>query len=501
MPRPKNPDPKLKFRKARYDKNGKLESRGYWFVYDDGRQVTHDLAWGFDLRGLGEGDREAAEGARRVYIAKKYAEDLTSGPPKHTPAWQMPIADVLAYYSVETEPRYLPTNENPRGKRKQHRDFLNRIEALLEFWGAKMVSEINKKSCKAYAARHTPSTALRHLQDLSAAVHLAMDDEEMEQAVVSFWYPPAPKSRFRFFTRSQLAEFVWTAYRKRGTYTHSGKRSRPENRGKTVVTNARPRRHVARFALFGAATGTRKDRMEQTTFVKMEGHPWIDLENGIYYRSWDKEMVPDNKRANPLRLPDRILAHCRRWHRMGAIYLIERPTTKGGNKEPEPIENSYFRHLKEMIPDDAERKGLNIHALKHTCATWLCVAGVPMHEIADYLSTDERTIRRVYGQNHPDHHGGVGEAMTRGTAGRPRSRRQKEGSPQRQTTSNSPAVAAEARQGIRDLLDVADAPSMAFTVLDGTPDAGLVVLREQVKRAARSKNWGEVLGVGEAAEA
>lgn len=206
-------------------------------------------------------------------------------------------------------------------------------------------------------------------------------------------------------------------------------------------------------------------------------------------------MVPDNKRADPLRLPDRILAHCRRWHLMGAIYLIERPTKKGGNKEPEPIENSFFRHLREMIPDKAERKGLNIHALKHTCATWLCVAGVPMHEIADYLSTDEQTIRRVYGQNHPDHHGGVGEAVTTGRAGRPRSRRHKQAAPQRQTAANSPAVAVEARQGIRDLLDIAGAPHLAFTILDGTPDAGLVPLREQVKRAARSGDWNEVLGV------
>ncbi len=217
---------------------------------------------------------------------------------------------------------------------------------------------------------------------------------------------------------SQLAKFVWTAYRKKGTYTHSGKRARPENRGKTVFTNARPRRHVARLALFGASTGTRKERMERTTFVKMHGHPWIDLDSGIYDRAWDGEMVPDNKRADPLRLPDRILAHCRRWHRMGAMYLIERPTKKEGNKPPEPIENSFFRHLREMIPDKAERKGLNIHALKHTCATWLCVAGVPMHEIADYLSTDQQTIKEVYFQEFLPDHGGVVE-RSMGHAGRP----------------------------------------------------------------------------------
>ena len=406
---------------------------------------------------------------------------LTRGPVFVCTSPGSPVADDLGDRVVEVA----FAGPHPSGLPGTHIDRLAPVGA----------SEINKKSCKAYAKDRAQTTALRCLQDLAAAVHLAMDDEEIEQSVVTFWYPEAPKSRFRFFTRSQLAKFVWTAYRKKGTYTHSGKRARPENRGKTVFTNARPRRHVARLALFGASTGTRKERMERTTFVKMHGHPWIDLDSGIYYRSWDGEMVPDNKRADPLRLPDRILAHCRRWHRMGAIYLIERPTKKEGNKPPEPIENSFFRHLREMIPDKAERKGLNIHALKHTCATWLCVAGVPMHEIADYLSTDQQTIRRVYGQNHPDHHGGVGEALTTGRAGRPRSRRHKEAAPQRQTAANNPAVAAEVRLGIRDLMEFAQAPYVAFAILDGTPDAGLAALREQVKRAAHARNWDEVLGV------
>jgi len=495
MPRPKNSDPKLKLYKARYDKAGKLKSKAYWYIYDEGRQITHDPEYGFDLRGIGETDVVAAEAARRVYVAKKYAEELSKGPPKHTPAWQMPIADVLAYYSSETAPRYEPSAESPRGKPKQHRDFLGRIEDLLDFWGGKMVSDINKKSCKEYAKDRAQTTALRCLQDLRAAVNLAMDDEQMEETVVKFWYPAAPKARFRFFTRDQMAQFVWTAYRKRGTYTHSGKRSRPENRGKTVFTKARPRRHVARLTLFGAYTGTRKERMERTTFVKMDGHPWIDLENGVYYRSWDREMVPDNKRAEPIQLPSRILGHCRRWHRMGAIYLIERPTKKAGNKPPEPVENAFFRHLREMIPDKAERKGLNIHALKHTCATWLCVAGEPMSEIADYLSTDEKTIKKHYGHHHPDHHGGIGEAFTTGRAGRPRSRRHKEAAPQRQSAATNPVVAAEVRHGIRDLMEIADAPYLAFAILDGTPDSELAALREQVKRAARAGAWGEVLGV------
>lgn len=105
------------------------------------------------------------------------------------------------------------------------------------------------------------------------------------------------------------------------------------------------------------------------------------------------------------------------------------------------------------------------------------------------LDPAERMIRKVYGQNHPDHHGGVGEPLTTGCAGRPRSRRHKEGPAPRQTAANNPAVAAEVCQGIMDLMDIAGAPGLAFAILDGTPDAGLTSLREQVKRAARSADW------------
>jgi hypothetical protein len=398
---------------------------------------------------------------------------------------------VLAHYSLETTPRYEPTEDGP-GKPKQLRDFLKRMDALLDFWGDKLVGQIAKKTCREFAKLHAQSTARRLLEDLRAAVELSIADEIMAEHRVNFDIPAPNPARFRYFNRSQMAKLVWTAYRMRGSYTYSGKRARAENRGKTVVTSARPRRHIARLALFGAYTGTRKERMERTAFVRIEGHPFVDLETGIYYRSWDKEMVPDNKRADPIRLPDRLLAHCRRWHRMGATFLCEIPAKDGKAKPAGSTAGAFFRHLREIIPDPAERKGLNIHALKHTAATWLCVAGEPMSEIADYLSTDEKTIKKHYGHHHPDHQEGIGAAFTKGNAGRPRSRRA--AAPQPVSSHLNPAVATEARRAVRDMLEIADAPVAAFAVADSTPDADLAVLREQVKRAARSGDWQAVLG-------
>src|SRR5690606_673861 len=194
-------------------------------------------------------------------------------------------------------------------------------------------------------------------------------DELMADTRVNFKLPPPPRARYRFYTREQAAKIVWSAYRKRGSYSFTGKRAKDETRGQTKTTNARPTRHIARFFLTAIYTGTRTERIEQASFIKEDGRPWIDLERGIFYRAWDGEMVPDNKRADPIRIPMRLLAHMRRWHKNGAKYLVE------WNGRPVGTASAFFRLLKEVITDEQERKGLNRHSTRHTAATWLMQGG------------------------------------------------------------------------------------------------------------------------------
>lgn len=384
----------------------------------------------------------------------------------------MPVADVIAGYTLVVSSRFA---EKP----KQMRDFTKRMKTLLDFWGDKLVSDINKKSCEEFAKQQAASTTRRMLEDLRAAVELAISDEEMEDTRVNFKLPPAPLARYRFYTREQVAALVWEAHRKRQTYSFTGKRARAEKRGATKVTAARPTRHIARFMLVAAYTGTRTERIEQASFVKEEGRPWIDLENGIFYRAWDGEQVPDNKRADPIRIPRRLLAHMRRWHKNGSRYLIE------WNGKPVGTASAFFRLLKRVIPNDTEREGLNKHAFKHTAATWLMQAGEDTAKIAGYLSIDEKTLKKHYGHHHPNFQGEIDDAFTTGSAGRIHSRRNKD----KATATADNALTMERRRALVDVIDATNGPLELVPIIEKTPGAELPMLRERIMRSARSGDW------------
>lgn len=393
----------------------------------------------------------------------------------------MPIADIINHYIHDISPRL-------EGKKKQKRDFIKRMEAILDYWGRKLVSDINKRSCEEFATKHAASTTRRMLEDLRAAVELAMGDDVMADTRVNFKLPPAQKSRYGFFTRDQAAKVLWAFYRKRGTYSYTGKRAKAENRGLTRTTKARPTRHIARYFLTGIYTGTRTDRIQEASFVKEDGRPWIDLENGIFYRSWEGEMVPSNKRADPIRIPMRLLAHMRRWHKNGARYLVERFGKPAGSTA-----SAFFRELKKVIPDDIERKDLNRHAMRHTAATWLMQGGGNTSDIAGYLSIDERTLKKHYGHHHPDHQGDIDGLFTTGKAGRIRSRNAKKVQVPTADPVSSTSEADAHRRAIRDMLDLVDAPFELYPIVEQTPDSEIAMLREKVKRAGVRRDWSSLL--------
>ena len=47
-------------------------------------------------------------------------------------------------------------------------------------------------------------------------------------------------------------------------------------------------------------------------------------------------------------------------------------------------------------------KGVKRHTLRHTRATWLMQAGVPIWEAAGHLGMTTKTLESVYGKHSPD---------------------------------------------------------------------------------------------------
>jgi integrase len=272
-----------------------------------------------------------------------------------------------------------------------------RTDALLDWWGEKTLDDISSLTCKAYAAQRTsPSQARRELEDLRSAGNLAIKDRLCRHAVI-VTLPPKPQARADHLDREAVARLLWAAYRKREV-----------QRGK--ATRKRATLHVARFILSALYTGSRAGRVWNASFVPEEGRPWADLDRGIFHRTWAGEQVPENKRAPAIRIPPRLLAHMRRWRAHGARYVCE---YQGRAADPKKA----FRRLARTVLADTNMRVVR-HTLRHTSTTWLMQAATDKYEASGFLGMSLETLENVYGHHHPDHQKGVGEAFTRGRAGR-----------------------------------------------------------------------------------
>jgi hypothetical protein len=153
------------------------------------------------------------------------------------------------------------------------------------------------------------STVRRELEDLGSAINMAVKDGVCRH-IIKVTVPNAPPRRTTFLEPSQVAQLLWAAYRTRKTF-------------KGKPTKNYPTRHVSHFILCALYTGSRSARIWRASFEKEEERPYVDVENGLFYRTWQGENVPQNKRAPVQRIPDRLLVHLRRWRRLGARYVCE----------------------------------------------------------------------------------------------------------------------------------------------------------------------------------
>jgi len=352
-----------------------------WLILDGGKQQS---------TGCSLDDREGAERALSEYLAKRF---LTEDRLKHRAASEVGISEVLIAYAAVKMPKV-----------KRREEFKSRLRKLKEFWGDKTMDKITTLTCAAYVAhRSTANQARRELEDLRAACRMAIADNICRHEVI-VTLPPKPRGRVRHLERDVMAKLIWAAYRKRATF----KGSVATVKGR--LNKKRPTIHVARFLLTALYTGSRSGRVWQASFIKEAGRPWADLENGIFYRTWEGEVVADNKRAPAIRIPGRLLAHMRRWHRMGARYVVE---YEGRPADPKIA----FRRLVKAVLGEAGSDVVR-HTLRHTAATWLMQAGESKYEAAGFLGMTEEMLDGVYGHHHPDHQSGVGNAFTSGRAGR-----------------------------------------------------------------------------------
>lgn len=299
--------------------------------------------------GCGERDRSTAEKYLAQYIGEKHAPE---------PARAPIIADVLAVYGSEVAP-YKATARNLGYV----------IGNLLKWWGDKRTTDITTDACREYArARGNGSAAASDLKILHAAIAHWHNHEKYGplSVVPKFWRPQEPPPRDRYLTRSEAAR---------------------------LLKAAKPYQHIRRFILLALYTGSRPGVLLALKWDQ------IDLNAGVLIRT--RGAQSSNKKAPPVRLGRRILAHLRRWHRLdgGTGYVChfrELP-----HLEPRQVADPHTAWRK--VVKAAGLKGVTRHTLRHTRATWMAQKGVPLFEAAGFLGMTVRTLERVYAHHDPAH--------------------------------------------------------------------------------------------------
>ncbi|MDY8108306.1 site-specific integrase [Fulvimarina sp. 2208YS6-2-32] len=349
-------------------------TRRSWVIRDGQRFVR---------TGCPQSEIARAEGKLAEYLGQKHEPKRQAGKSS-----ELLVGDILMIYATDRAPATARPKET-----------LAAIGRLEDFWGEMTAAEIVGANCRAFTAeRGTQSGARRDLEILRAAVKYYKGEIGMEYEPV-ITLPDKSRPRHRWLTRSEAARLLWACLRPKESKTAIG-----------ASVRAR-RRHLARFVLIGLYTATRHEAI-----TGMQWHPntvsgWFDLEAGVMYRR-GAGVAETNKRRPPARIPDRLMAHLRRWRRMdsaGATHVC----AIGG--EALKRVSKAFRRAREDAGLDLDVKP---HSLRHTGITWLVQAGVDPNEVSGFAGVTIQEMQRTYLHHHSDFQTGVAGAKMRKPAKR-----------------------------------------------------------------------------------
>lgn len=311
-------------------------------------------------------DVAGAEQALQRYLVEKYQVDRT--PERGAAAIE--VADVLNIYAQDKVAGHGRPQET-----------VARMKALSAWWGGRMLADVSGVTCRAYAAtRPSQASARRELEDFRAAINHHRK-EGLCREMISVVLPDKSEPRETWLTRSEAARLIKAAYRYREVQ-------------KGHATGRRSRLHVARFILLGIYTGTRAGAICSAAFEAGPGQGFLDLDAGVFYRKRQGAKTT-NKRQPPVRLPDRVLAHLRRWKRTGTS---RRFAVEFNGKPIGKINKAFARAAK----DAGLGSAVTPHVLRHTAATWVMHSGVDISQAAGLIGMTVEMLERVYGHHHPD---------------------------------------------------------------------------------------------------
>jgi integrase len=344
--------------------------------------------------GCGPADRRSAEQALARYLAEKYEPAIRNGDPS-----QVLTADIIALYARDIAPAHARPKETGARVRRLISWWTDPEAAMQSMHDQKLpaatmtgtIADVRTATCKAYVTFvGATRSAQMDLELMRAAINHAHREQLLDRPV-PVWTPPKSLPRERWLTRDEVAKLVWAAWRHRRS---SNGRSGAEDEWGS-------RKHLARWILIAAYTGTRKTAILNASFERAFGRGHIDLDAGLWHRR-GAGVRATKKRQPPIPLPGPLLAHMRRWQKNGQKFAVE--------FYGKPVErmDKAFR----LLVADCKLHGEKVvpHTLRHTSITWAMQAGMDPWAAAGYFGLNLQTLTENYGHHHPAH---LREAMER----------------------------------------------------------------------------------------
>lgn len=356
----------------------------FWVVKDGSVEVS---------TGCRESDGAGAEAALARYITNKHA------PPKTTDDLKrIFVADVVTIYLREQGPRTAD-----KGSWLAHM-----MGPIVEWWGgsSKTLGDVRRTTCEDYTAWRvqqgvSSQTARHELKQFSAAINYYHGEYGPLPAVPVVSFPPeASRRRDYWLTRKMAADRIRAARRSKRT------------------------KHLARMILIGVYTGTRPGAILRLGWYPSVSGGWFDLDTETLHRR-GSGAIETRKRQPPARIHRRLLPHLRRWKKLDAIRVKDKPPiTHVVHYYGRPIATRIKRVWASIAVEAGHAvvlghyangtKKIKVkdgpHICRHTCATWLMQSGVDLNEAAGYLGMTPETLWEYYGHHHRDFQDGAASA-------------------------------------------------------------------------------------------
>jgi integrase len=270
------------------------------------------------------------------------------------------------------------------------------LENMGNWFGPRTVGDLDGQLQEQYAHQRlnsitgapAPIAAYRDLKLLAAAINRYLKRKiGGVQSKFSPVLPNAPEARQRYLTRDEAAKLIRTAWRLRRESGIPGKPGRYTSR------------HVARYILVGLYTGSRNGDVCGAAVIPTIGRGFVDLDKGEFRRKPDNKKETSKKQPT-VPIPPRLLAHMRRWHRLG---ISNRAVIEFNGKPVSVIKEGWGTVVTKagLATEDKSQKVLR-HTLRHTAITWYLTPdrrtgkAVDIETVSQFCGVSVATIRKTY---------------------------------------------------------------------------------------------------------